>query len=290
MVRPFCLFAALWIACLTPGAQERETDPFLAGDPLSFEQIREAIGVIYEGRLRTAIRNRGVSFTVTNKELELLRQAGASAVIAEELKRAKGPEPPPAPQPDAEGRHRFAAELLNRAAANLGEAELSISGRLLLDRPDSRVWNFSVRLRKGGALEAEAGGASLSFAGGSCDMTPTARTFPAELEQSLRLLCLMQPAALVRRILANPRGLQAEGPLISAAREWVVRVPAPQACELALSRDLLPVEAKHGAGIASYSNYLPVKPAAAPYPREIVLRVEKPQPFRAHFLFDSVAP
>lgn len=280
------LLVALLGCCLAPGAQDREADAFLTGRPLSLEQIRDAIGVIYEGRLQTAIRNRGVAFRVTGKELELLREAGASAAIAEELKRARGPAPEPAlpAAPDPEGRQRFAAELLRRAATTLGDGELAVTGRLLLDRPENRTWRFSARMPRGGGLEVETEAGSLAFAGENCEPSAPGQPLPAELAQSLRLFCQLQPVALVRRILGAEPKLTAEGPLVSAAREWVLRVPSPESCELALSRNLLPVELKYGGAQAAYSNYLP----AEPYPRDIVIRVEKPTPYRAQFLIDSV--
>jgi hypothetical protein len=137
---------------------------------------------------------------------------------------------------------------------------------------------------RGGALQVEIDGRALAFAGENCAPPASGEALPWEVEQSLRLLCLLQPVALVRRTLAGHPKLVAEGPLISAAREWVLRTPAPESYEVAFSRDLLPVELKCAMAQAVYSNYPPAKP----YPRQIVIRVEKPNSYRALFLFDSV--
>jgi hypothetical protein len=60
---------------------ERKPDTFLSGRPFNFNDLKAAIGVIYEGRLKEAIEARGIGFAPTASELEQLRKAGASPDI-----------------------------------------------------------------------------------------------------------------------------------------------------------------------------------------------------------------
>jgi hypothetical protein len=69
---------------------QKKGDSFLTGAPFSFKTLREAVGVIYEGRLMEAVERRGIAFTPTAAELDQLKQAGASADLLELVKKKAG--------------------------------------------------------------------------------------------------------------------------------------------------------------------------------------------------------
>ncbi len=92
-------------AAAPPAAQKTaaapKKDPFLTGKPFSVEELLDAAGVIFEGRLRQAIESRGLSFSATPESLRRLRVGGLSQELVDRIARRFPPPaaPPPAPKP-----------------------------------------------------------------------------------------------------------------------------------------------------------------------------------------------
>jgi hypothetical protein len=90
------------LAAQAPQRKAEANDPFLSGKPLTLEELLEAAGVIYEGRLSRAIEARGLAFSAAPEALERLRQAGLSEDLLKLISRIAAPPPPPPPPPPKE--------------------------------------------------------------------------------------------------------------------------------------------------------------------------------------------
>lgn len=102
MRRPAGFFLLVLAATLWATPQAARKDPFVTGQPFTVDQLVEAAPVIFEGRLREAIQNRGVAFPATPVALERLRKAGVSAEVLDLIRRlAPAPLPPPPPPQEA---------------------------------------------------------------------------------------------------------------------------------------------------------------------------------------------
>jgi hypothetical protein len=291
-------------------AQACAGEGFLCGPPLTFTQVREAIGIIYAGRLQEAIHNRGVSFAVTERELDALARAGAPDSVLAELKRASAPAESKTvpPKPEMSAAEKLAAGVLQAASVRLGiqqsRGAITVGGRIRVDGVSS--WNFAAHLLPDGTLlrvDLEAGGPrSIAFERCAPDPGAVSGIMAPELERALRLFCVFQPAAVVAAaVQARP---VAEGPFLSAVREWIVRASgADGSYEFAFSRDFLPVELKYaaaqpgGTAEVAYAGYLPlgsVSPAAATqapvYPGRISIRLSEPPGRTIDYFVDGLTP
>ena len=89
------IFAAVLVAI---ALQAQVTDPFLAGAPLTLEQIERAVSAVFEPRLIRAIQSRKVAFAATAEHLDKLREAGATPAVLDAIRLAAPPDLPAAPK------------------------------------------------------------------------------------------------------------------------------------------------------------------------------------------------
>ncbi|MBI1792210.1 MAG: hypothetical protein HYR60_32200 [Acidobacteria bacterium] len=107
-----------------PAAAE---DPFLHGRPFTLEQIHRAVEAVAkqripEARLREAIQNRGLDFSLPAGELDKLKAAGASGPLAELIESQAKPLPKPVEPP----KPRVGGLVATCAPA---ECEVSLNGK-----------------------------------------------------------------------------------------------------------------------------------------------------------------